>query len=237
MNVVVAFFARLSWLRVLLGCLLSGGAYYALLYNDGTAKLAVLQTTENQQRDAANSLKATQTAVANADKFEREVKDLSEQFTHIVTIMPEKLNMAELTATVMEIALKSGVRLLKTEPKPSSVKTEFYDSIGLGLSIEGNFSQIAMFLSMLSRVPRLMTFDHATLENAGDIDPETPKLAFKTTLIGYRYVPDVVADPKATPKPAPPTPPAATGFDVKPTSGRRVARADAVNATGCLDVR
>ncbi len=224
MSTVTARLMNLSWKIAGVISFLVAGAYYAMFFSDGSAKVQALATLKSQVKEADSALKATKKAVEEADKFERNVKELSEEFNRIVTIMPEKLSMAEMTAMASDTALKSSVRLLKTEPKSEVTKSDFYETIEFGFQIEGNFSQITTFLSQLSRVPRLMTMEKVELENSSDVAAETPKLSFKATIIGYRYLPEKEekkADPRE-PKPPGAPPPAASVRD----SVRRVAPRD-----------
>jgi Tfp pilus assembly protein PilO len=187
MNPTIAQLANLSWGKVFLGMLVAGGVYWAALYDDGSTLQSQYAIASQELADAEKQLKKTKEAVANADKFEREVRDTIEQFTKIVEFMPERASTAEMVTLVTDLAAKSGAKLTKTEPRPGSEKADFYEMYRLNLALEGSFSQIVMFLSYLSRVPRLMTFDKVELTGERTGEQEVAKLAFTGTLVNYRY--------------------------------------------------
>ncbi len=198
MNPTVAQLANLSWGKVFLGMLLAGGVYWAALYDDGSTLQSQYAIASQELADAEKQLKKTKEAVANADRFEREVRDTIEQFTKIVEFMPEKASTAEMVTLVTDLAAKSGAKLTKTEPRAGSEKADFYEMYRLNLALEGSFSQIVMFLSYLSRVPRLMTFDKVEMLGERVGDQEVAKLIFNGTLVNYRYTKTIkVIDDKA----------------------------------------
>lgn len=200
MNQNVQQLADMPWSKVIfvgLGCL---AFYYFAFYDDGTSlKDARRQATQNLL-EAEKQLKSTKEAIADADRFEREVKETAAQFEHIVNFMPEKMGSAELTTIISDQASRAGVRVMKTEPKNEASQTSeggpnFYSTSKVQFHIEGNFTQIASFLSHISRVPKLMTFDKVEITAAEGGNLEAPKLNFNGTLVGYRYH-KVVAPPE-----------------------------------------
>lgn len=189
MNQLIFKLAELSWPKVLLGGLFVTLAYFATMYDSGSTLTEETQSAIQQAQETEKLLKVTREKIANADRFEKEVQDLVEQFNRIVEYMPAKLSSADLTTVVADLAPKSGVRLLKTEPRTGTEKGEFYETSRLVFTVEGKFSEIVMFLSGISRVPRLMTFERAEIVTArASEDLESPKLTFSGTLVGYRYL-------------------------------------------------
>lgn len=180
--------AEASWGRTLIAGFFAFGLYYMLAYNDGSALNSMINQANQELNEAETQLKATKDAVANADRFEREVKSIVDQFTHVVDFMPRKVSSAELTTIISELSNRSGAKLLKTEPRSNKDAATFYDTTRLAFTLEGSFSQIVMFLSQLSRVPKLMTFERTELFADDNADLEAPKLTFNAVLVGYSYI-------------------------------------------------
>lgn len=205
-NQLLIKLAVLPWFKVLGIGVLAGGLYYLVLFSDGQAQLDQLAQTQQQVAQTEKEIAAVKEALANADRFEREVKDTVDQFTHIVDFMPTKITTSMLTSTISDACTKSGLRLLKIEPKDEKQRVEFYETTRVGFSLEGNFTQLVNFLSALSRAPRMMNFDGLAISVSNDsTDIEVPRLVAAGVLVGFRYMPpESAADSVAKQNPGAP---------------------------------
>lgn len=197
-NQFLAMFAQLNWLKTVgigIGITI---LYYLGPFNDGSGLNNQLASLQQQYAEAEKDIAATKEALANADRFEREVKDTVDQFGRITEFMPEKINGSELIALVSDLCKKSGLKLIKVEPKPGGDRVEFYETSKVQFAFEGTFAQVVALLGGLTKTPKLMTIEDFVLEMAqGNTDQETPRLSATGTLLGYRYIrPAVPAEPK-----------------------------------------
>lgn len=206
LNQLLTKFAALQWFKVLGIGLLVGLGYYYSFFSDGQLQLDQLAQTQQQVAQTEKEIAAVKEALANADRFEREVKDTVDQFAHIVDFMPTKITTSMLTATISDACTKSGMKLLKIEPKDDKTRVEFYETTKVGFSVEGNFTQLVTFLSALSRVPRMMNFEGFGISVSNDSnDIEVPRLVAAGVLVGFRYIPPTpTADSAAKPNPGAP---------------------------------
>lgn len=184
---LISHLGELPWPKVAVYGFIAVLLYYFLLYDDGTALRNRFTATTAQLAQAQKGLDETRKAMEDADKFEREVKLTAQQFERIRDFMPEDLNAASLTEIILHQASMAGAKVLKLEPKQGDERVDFYEMTRVQVSLEGSYAQLVTFLSYLSRVPKLLTFDTVKITRQGG-DPETPKLKFVGTLVGYRYV-------------------------------------------------
>lgn len=216
LNQLFLKFAALQWFKVLIVGALAVGLYYVALFSDGQPQMDQVTQIQQQLAQTEKEIAAVKEALANADRFEREVKDTVDQFGHIVDFMPTKITTSMLTATISDTCTKSGLKLLKIEPKTGNERIEFYETTRVAFSVEGTFLQLVNFLSSLSRVPRMMNLDGLTI-NVSDStnDIETPRLVTSGVLVGFRYIPaeqttaDAAKQNSGAPNAAPNPPPAA----------------------------
>lgn len=193
MNKYIVQLAELDWLKVVGVGIALAAVYYFLMYDNGAALEANIKAANDRLATAKTQLQNTERAMENANRFEKEMQATSRQFEKITEFMPPTIGAAELTAIINQQAQASGVRP-KIEPKGEDAPSGFYQTSRVDLQLEGTFAQIVTFLSYLSRVPRLLTFDHVELKQ-----PEGGgTLTFSGTLIAYRYLKDASGD--ATPK-------------------------------------
>ena len=202
MNKILLQLADLSWLKVFLGALVMTAVYYFGMRDDGSFILQNLEQAKQQLDSAQKQLAITKKAMDNAERFEADLKSEKADFDHITDFMPLKLNTADLTTLMSEKSARTGVHLQNTSPKSSTSsatpESSFYDTVRVAFKIEGTFSQIANFLSQISRDPRLLTFEDTTLNKSSGTEGESPLLTFEGDLVGYRYRPPVIA-PAAVP--------------------------------------
>lgn len=180
--------AALEWLKVIGIGLIAAAVYYPF-YDDGKARMEELAQLQGQVVQTEKEINSVKEALANADRFEREVKDTVDQFTRIVDFMPTKVTTSMLTATISETCTKAGLRLLKIEPKDGPERFDFYEATRVAFSIEGTFTQVVSFLSSLSRVPRMMNFEGLALNAVEGSTDMAPRLVVSGLLVGFRYIP------------------------------------------------
>jgi Tfp pilus assembly protein PilO len=188
-------FARLNdtpWAKVWIAGLLVGFVYYLAIFDDGARLKDVIDQNKQSLLEAETQLKATRESVENANRFEAEVNRIAEQFARITDFMPDRMGVAELTNVITDNATKSGAKLMRTEPEKRqearSDKADFFETTRVGFHLEGSFSQMVTFLSLISQENRLLTFDEVELSSIDSAPPDAPVLDFKGQIIGYRYI-------------------------------------------------
>jgi Tfp pilus assembly protein PilO len=198
-NQLITILVQLNWGKTLGIGVLVAGLYYIASFDDGSVHQEQLSQFQSEYTQTEKDIAATKEALSNADRFEREVKDTVDQFTRITDFMPEKISGSELINLVSESCKSSGLKLLKVEPRQGGGKIEFYETSKVMFSVEGTFAQTLVFLSSLSRIPKLMTIDDFLLDVAtNNSNQETPRLVASGVLVGYRYVRTIAPSDKKT---------------------------------------
>lgn len=178
--------AFLAWSRVLMfGVFLGAVVFYFNGEEPGAFDAARAQA--KQELEASKKLlRDTESSIANAKKFEAEAEAMNRQFNELVQFLPSELNVSELVRTVSEEARKSGAETKRLEPKSkSSERVGFYEMSKIDVQLRGTYSQLVLFLSYLTHVPRLLTFDRVEFT----VEPnDASKIMFFGTLVAYRYV-------------------------------------------------
>jgi Tfp pilus assembly protein PilO len=212
MNQYLSKLAALEWGKVVgIGVALAV-AYWFFMFDNGSTIETSIKNAQERAEKAKKTLSETEKAIADADRFGREVQSTQDQFEKIVRFMPMSLDAGEMTKMINEISQDVGVRP-RIEPQKDEPAQGFTQAVKVNLQLEGNYAQIVTFLSKISQMQRLLVFDKIEL-NPANAQRMTPNggasLALKGTLIGYRYLKDAAdpADGAAKPgtalKPTPP---------------------------------
>lgn len=190
MNKYLTQIADVSWVNVIVLSVLLGALYYFTSGDESTALMEKKDALVQQLSTSQTTLDETKKAVANADRFEMDVKSLARKFENIVNYMPETMSSSEMTSIINSQAQIAGAIVKKIDPKSGEDKVDFFAVTKVNLTLEGTYAQIATFLSLLSKVPKLLIFEKSELVVLNGGDPESPRLTFVGTLQGYRYVGD-----------------------------------------------
>ena len=200
-QIIISHFGDLPWPKVLVYGAILAAVYYFLAFNSGEATQTKLESLAAEAASAKRNLEQTKKAIADADKFEKEVKTLAQQFQKIHEYMPDNLGPSMLTEITSHEATQAGAVVTKIEPASGEERTEFYDSSKVEFSIEGTYAQIETFLSNLSKVPKILTFEKVKINQIGG-EMDRPRLAMSGVVIGYKYKFVSKTDSKADPKAA-----------------------------------
>lgn len=179
--------ASLEWPKVALGAVLVAALYYATLYDTGALLDAKVQATEKQVSDTREKLDRTKSADKNVKLFVQKVEAAEQQFREVIEYMPPEINLGNFLQRVKDQASAAGANVQTFSPSSDIEKRDFYEIRKFDLQLNGNFSQLALFLSNLSKMPLLITFDKIAITTLGG-EFDNPKLNFKGTLLGYRYL-------------------------------------------------
>lgn len=179
---------ELTWSKVIVGGIIAAFAYWGLYYDDGTTLDNSIRTLTNRYTESERQLRETKEAMADAEKFEKAVRQNEVQFEKVLEYLPQEINTNELTRLVNQQAQLSGARVRSTKAIDMIEKKEFYEMTRLEFSLQGTFSQVVLFLSSLSKIQRLLTFDKLKIkvENVGT--EEVPRVELGGVLVGYRYL-------------------------------------------------
>lgn len=190
MSAYLVKLGELKWSQVAMFGFLAAAVYYLLLFDDGTTLAADIDQRKAAVAEGRRKLEETKTAVANADRFQKEVETAREQFAKIIEYMPSNLTQSEMTNIVSKEISGAGAKVIRFEPVNggNAQKNDVYDSVRVKVTISGTFVQIVKFLSNLSNVPKLLTFDRVQLENSTTVESEAPVLSFEGVIAGHRYL-------------------------------------------------
>lgn len=204
MNPYLAKLAALEWIKVLGIGILLAAVYYFVMFDDGTLLNDQIAQAKTRLETANRQLGETEKALAESERFEKEVQGLARQFEKITDFMPSTVTAVDLTTVVNKQAQLAGVKIVKVEPDPEVKRVSFYEMTKVNLELEGSYAQIATFLSYISRIPRLLTFEMTSISLPSSGAPgemsSAGKLLFSSSMVGYRYLKDAPVDiPAAAP--------------------------------------
>ena len=179
--------ANLPWSRALLIAVGLGAAAWFFASPDPEA-VESNRNAAKAELQKQNALLADATKLAeNAVRFEEENKRMEAQFKELVEFLPSEFNPGELVRTISTEAQRAGSEVVTIGAlSKQTKKIEFYETATIDFTLRGTYAQLVLFLSYLTRAPRLVTFDR--LEMASDPGASAGRITLKASAIAYRYV-------------------------------------------------
>ncbi len=179
---------ELTWSKVIVVGLIAAGAYWGLYYDDGATLEESIRSLTSQSIESERQLRETKEAMADAEKFEKAVRQNEVQFEKVLEYLPQDINTNEMTRLVNQQAQLAGPRVVSTTAVEAIERKSFYEMTRLNFALSGSFSQVVLFLSSLSKIQRLLTFDKLSIKVNPSKPDEIPQVELAGVLVGYRYL-------------------------------------------------
>ena len=175
--------------RFLIAGLLAAAFYYFTLYDDSSNLDAQIQTVQQELDKETQRLNEAEALIAGGKKFEADVKFISDQFEKALEYLPTDLNMSDLTKKITSEAKASGSQIVTIKPKTERNQFEFYEELLIDLQLRGTFAEITMFLSFISKIPRIIKIKKIAMVRSEQQDnPANVEVLFSGQLAAYRYI-------------------------------------------------
>lgn len=182
------------WQNVIGIAILAAALYYFMLFDNGANQDAMLAQMTSELAASEKTLKETQEKMKDLEKFRAQLSDLEAQVAEVMQFIPKEVDLIGLIRMVQESAKQAGLVVRETKTDPKTERKEFYEMQKVNLTLQGTYVEFTRFLSLLSKLPRLVIVDsmklRTSLTDPGANKGPVPRLDFDIAVIGYRYVGD-----------------------------------------------
>jgi Tfp pilus assembly protein PilO len=162
--------------------------YFFTYFDDGASLVAQIAAANAELEKSQKNLAETKEAMADAERFEKVITQNKEQFKKVLEYLPSNMDANDLTRIISQQSQLTNSRVAKTEPSGLPEKKDFYEMIRLSFELQGTFSQVVAFLSAISKVQKLLTFEGIKIEMKEGADPENPSVRLSGVVVAYRYL-------------------------------------------------
>lgn len=173
--------------------LLTAGNYFLFIADLETA----LEGIKASQAAQDQVLAQKQEIADNLNERRKEMDALEQRFQVALTQLPERKDIEELLAQLNDIGKKSGLEINKVVPGGESSRG-FIASIPIGMSVRGNYHEIALFLQEVASLPRIVHVSDIKLTGQTTARGEKVWLASDFLATTYRFS-DAAQAQKGTP--------------------------------------
>ena len=130
-----------------------------------------------------------QQKATNLDAYRNQMKIMNERFGAMLRQLPTQNEMPGLLEDISKTGIASGLTFVLFAPSPE-ILHDFYIELPIQMIVIGNYHQLAVFLSRVAEMSRIVTLHELVLEQAPVDKNKTvqgEQLVMKITATIYRY--------------------------------------------------
>ena len=142
-----------------------------------------------QEATLKADLENKQRQLYNLPEFKAQLQMLQDRFVLLLKQLPEKNEMPGLLEEISKTGVTSGLKFNLFAPQPE-VMHDFYLELPIKISVVGNYFQLAMFISRVAQMNRIVTLHDFSIEGVSSKDHKEvseDELVMNITAKIYQY--------------------------------------------------
>lgn len=159
---------------------------YWLIIKGSFEQYATLQTAEvTLKADFENK----QFQASNLQAYRNQLQLMNERFGAMLKQLPAKNEMPGLLEEISKTGVASGLKFNLFAPQPE-IQHDFYIELPIKIAVEGNYMQLALFMSRVAEMNRIVTLHEFSIEGMSSKASKTASeeiLVMNITAKIYRY--------------------------------------------------
>jgi len=162
-----------------IGILIAG---YIFVIQGEIEQLNKDQKQEQSLRDTFSRKKAL---AINLPAYKRQMEEMNQTFGSLLRQLPNSTEVPDLLVDITQAGLGRGLNFVLFKPGKER-KKGFYAELPIDLKVTGTYHELALFISDVSALPRIVTISNINLDKQkkGDSDLLVMRAVAKT----YRYI-------------------------------------------------
>lgn len=159
-------------------------------------KTQELNALKYEEKKLKNILEDKQHLASNFFSYQKQLQSVEQRFHDLLIQLPTQTEIPGLLEDISKSGIANGLEFKLFKPEPEK-KNEFYAELPINISVEGTFHQIALFISQISSLERIVTlhdFDLQFRKNENQITnsekalKSSNKLTLDIKAKTYRYL-------------------------------------------------
>jgi len=146
-------------------------------------KRAELERVENQEPGLKDEFLEKKALAINLDAYKQQMVEAEETFEVLRRQLPNESEIPDLLIDMTQVGLSRGLQFEQIKPG-NTVERDFYAEKLVNIRVNGDYYQIASFISDVASLPRIINVDNFTLSRQADTQNLTLQAVTKT----YHYL-------------------------------------------------
>lgn len=155
---------------------------YHFIIKDQRAELVTVESKEPGLKDTFLEKKAL---AINLDAYKQQMIEAEETFGVLLKQLPNESEIPDLLIDMTQVGLSRGLQFEQIKPG-NTIAQDFYAEKLVNIKVNGEYYQIASFISDIAALPRIINVDNFSLTRVGD----TQNLKLEAVTKTYHYLDD-----------------------------------------------
>lgn len=148
-----------SWpvpVKIATGALICALVAAGWIYYDTLDQLAELEKKEKEENTLKADFETKQKKSANLQDYRDQLLQIEGSLGEMLRQMPTKAEVANLLVDISQTGLASGLEFKLFKPSPE-INRDFYMELPISIEVVGQYDELALFISGLAALPRIVT--------------------------------------------------------------------------------
>jgi type IV pilus assembly protein PilO len=130
---------------------------------DSRVLMESIQHSENTEKILKNTLVEKQYKTANLAAYQEQLKDMRARFGLLLKQLPEQTEVPGLVDDISRQGILNGLVFQSIRLLPEQ-QMDFYTELPIQISVKGTYHQLALFVSAMASLPRIVTVHDFTIQ-------------------------------------------------------------------------
>ncbi len=139
------------------------------IYFDTVGQLAELDVSKAKEAELRQTFEVKQKKSINLPDYQDQLAQIETQLEDMIRQMPTKEEVASLLIDISQTGLASGLEFRLFKPGPA-VRKDFYSELPINIEVIGKYEELALFVSGLASLPRIVTVHDVAIIPPGKDD-------------------------------------------------------------------
>ncbi|MHB8744512.1 MAG: type IV pilus inner membrane component PilO [Sulfuricaulis sp.] len=154
---------------------------------------------EKQEADLRETFLNKKALAINLPAYTQQMDEMEQTFGSLLRQLPNTTEVPDLLVDITQAGLGRGLEFNLFQPEKEQPK-DFYAEMPISIQVQGGYHELALFVSDVAALPRIVTFGDITITSGG----KGNKLIMSAKARTYRYLEAGAAGTKGQGKNGPP---------------------------------
>ncbi len=179
-------FQGLAPSKCLMGGIVLAGVYFAIMFDNGKDKISQAEATRAEILQTKARLDAVENALEDKTSTEARATAISKELEELLKFFPVNANNSDFQKDISNLLKKTNNRLLKMQDETVESRFPGYIEYGIKLESEGGFHEFMDFLSLLTKMSRMIDIKSLKFDSTGSTDEMSlVKIEMLLTVFSY----------------------------------------------------
>jgi len=207
MNSTLIKISNLAMSRVAIVGVLATIFYFFTFYDTGETILNEITAIQSQVSEETTKKIETEKLLKKEEQMRADVALLAKTYEDVKSKIPLEFELPELRAIVDQVSGAHNLNVMKFDNNVGTIVNQslvgsedanLIDQLAVKYIFQGNYNQIAKFVTQLSTVQKVIKIEDVRLNHIpSGRDGPSKQLSFEATIIGYKQAPDTSSVKKA----------------------------------------